>query len=159
MVKKRNDYEVGYKKPPKHTRFKPGDSGNPSGRPRKARSSNELLEQVLNEKVTITIRGRQRTVTMKEVLIRQLITDGMKGNQRALKAIFNRETERILDEDARQAERRKYDEEFKRDLDQIRERIRQRQAKEAAAKQGIPESGANNHEPLMDEKKAYDPEA
>lgn len=159
MVKKRNDYEVGYKKPPKHTRFKPGDSGNPSGRPRKARSSNELLEQVLNEKVTITIRGRQRTVTMKEVLIRQLITDGMKGNQRALKAIFNRETERILDEDARQAERQKFDEEFKRDMDQIRERIRRRQEKEAAAKQSIPESVADNQEPSIDEKKLYDPEA
>lgn len=158
MVKKRNDYEVGYKKPPKHTRFKPGDSGNPSGRPRKARSSNELLEQVLNEKVTITIRGRQRTVTMKEVLIRQLITDGMKGNQRALKAIFNRETERILDEDARQAERRKYDEEFKRDLDQIRDKIRQRQAKEAAAKQGIPDNSDNGQQRPGPEKKLYDPD-
>ena len=28
------DYEVGYGKPPKHSRFKPGQSGNPKGRPR-----------------------------------------------------------------------------------------------------------------------------
>ena len=26
-------YEIGYCKPPKHTRFKPGQSGHPSGRP------------------------------------------------------------------------------------------------------------------------------
>ena len=31
-------YEVGYKKPPKATRFKPGLSGNPKGRPRCAKS-------------------------------------------------------------------------------------------------------------------------
>src|ERR1700758_809031 len=30
-----SEYPVGYKKPPKHTQFKPGQSGNPNGRPRK----------------------------------------------------------------------------------------------------------------------------
>lgn len=134
MAKKRPDYEVGYKKPPKHTRFQPGQSGNRNGRPKKPRSSNELMEHVLNEKVVITIKGRQRTVTMKEVLIRQLIADAMKGNQRALKAIFHRETERVLDEDARVADRKKFDDDFQRVIDRIRERSRERQEKQGPVK-------------------------
>ena len=35
MNNEKNDYEVGYKKPPVATRFEKGQSGNPSGRPKR----------------------------------------------------------------------------------------------------------------------------
>lgn len=38
MARPAASYEVGYGKPPVHTRFKEGQSGNPNGRPKKARS-------------------------------------------------------------------------------------------------------------------------
>ena len=156
--KKTGNYEIGYKKPPKATRFQPGESGNRLGRPKKPRSSNEILEKIMSEKVTIVIKGRRRTVTMKEVLIRQLVTEGMKGNQRALKAIFNRETERILDEDARLAEQKKHHEEISKGMDEIFKRIEARKAKEEAAKKEkqMDEKGEDG---LAVNKKNYDPDA
>ena len=47
MSSKTNHDKVGYKHPPKHTRFKPGQSGNPRGRPKRARSLKaEFLEEL-----------------------------------------------------------------------------------------------------------------
>ena len=42
------DYEVGYGKPPQHTRFKPGQSGNARGRPRKSKELNKLIQAELD---------------------------------------------------------------------------------------------------------------
>src|SRR5262245_29021911 len=44
-------YEVGYARPPLHSRFKRGQSGNPKGRPRGSRSVASVLHRILNEKV------------------------------------------------------------------------------------------------------------
>ena len=45
------DYEVGYGKPPRHSRFVKGQSGNPRGRPAGAKNFTTLLEEALNEPV------------------------------------------------------------------------------------------------------------
>ena len=44
---------VGFGKPPEHARFKPGQSGNPKGRPRGRMSSSSVIARLLNEKVTV----------------------------------------------------------------------------------------------------------
>lgn len=134
MPKKPKDYEVGYKKPPKAHQFQPGESGNKPGRPKKPCSSNDLLEAIMSEKVTIVIKGRRRKVTMKEVLIRQLVAEGMKGNPRALKALFNRESERVLDEATRSAEQIKRRQEFDAEFDKVMERIRKKAAEKRDAR-------------------------
>jgi len=46
---KPDDYEVGYGKPPKHGQFKPGQSGNPKGRPKGRKNFPVLLEMCLNK--------------------------------------------------------------------------------------------------------------
>ena len=48
------DYEIGYGRPPKQTRFKPGQSGNPKGRPRGRKNVHTILEETLYRPVTIT---------------------------------------------------------------------------------------------------------
>ena len=45
------DYEVGYGKPPRHTRFEPGRSGNPRGRPSRSKNLSTLLSEALSEPV------------------------------------------------------------------------------------------------------------
>ncbi len=42
-----SDYEVGYGKPPRHTRFQPGRSGNPRGRPKDTKNlKTDLIEEL-----------------------------------------------------------------------------------------------------------------
>src|SRR5260370_31225451 len=65
------DYEVGYRKPPGHTRFKKGQSGNPKGRPAGAKNLSTLLSEALNEPVVVTENGGQRQITKRAAIIKQ----------------------------------------------------------------------------------------
>src|SRR6202000_964768 len=66
-----SDFEIGYKKPPKATQFKPGTSGNPKGRPKRVRSPlNEILEDVLDAVVKYRENGKVRTATRREVSLK-----------------------------------------------------------------------------------------
>jgi Family of unknown function (DUF5681) len=49
------DYEVGYGKPPRHTRFKKGQSGNPRGRPNGSKNLSTLLSETLSEPVIVVL--------------------------------------------------------------------------------------------------------
>ena len=67
------DYEVGYGRPPKASQFKPGQSGNPRGRPRAVKNVGTMLEEVFFRKIPITENGKRREVTMVEAILRQLV--------------------------------------------------------------------------------------
>jgi hypothetical protein len=47
------DYEIGYGRPPRHTRFAPRRSGNPRGRPSRSKNLSILLSEALNEPVIV----------------------------------------------------------------------------------------------------------
>ena len=66
------DYKVGYKKPPLHTRFQKGQSGNPRGRPRGSKNFSTLLTDALNEPVVVTEDGRRRKISKRELGFKQL---------------------------------------------------------------------------------------
>ena len=82
------DYQVGYGKPPLHTRFGKGQSGNPRGRPRGARNTRTILEEALNKKVTVNDAGRRRTMSRKQVLIYQLLNKAAAGDMRAMSTVL-----------------------------------------------------------------------
>src|SRR5829696_5900243 len=63
------DYEIGYGKPPAQTRFKPGQSGNPRGRPKRSRNFRILFDHALDQKVTIREGDKERTLTKREALV------------------------------------------------------------------------------------------
>jgi Family of unknown function (DUF5681) len=85
----KRDYEVGYGKPPRHTRFKRGQSGNPRGRHPGARNLSTALNEALNERVVVTENGGRRRITKRDAALKQLATEAAKGNWRAVKLLVD----------------------------------------------------------------------
>jgi hypothetical protein len=76
-------YSVGYGKPPRHTRFKPGQSGNPRGRVKGRKNlATELLEE-LSERVIVTENGRQKKLSKQTVILKRMVTDAAQGDANA----------------------------------------------------------------------------
>lgn len=80
--------KVGPGKPPRHTRFQPGQSGNPNGRPKGSKNFATILQQQLRKKVTITVDGKPKRVTVQEVIARRLANDSMKGTTKAMELLI-----------------------------------------------------------------------
>jgi Family of unknown function (DUF5681) len=77
-------YEVGYGKPPKHSRFKPGQSGNPKGRKPGSRNVMTLLEETLFDAVKVRENGKVRRVPAIQVCLLNLRNQAIKGDPKAL---------------------------------------------------------------------------
>jgi Family of unknown function (DUF5681) len=86
---KEADYEVGYGKPPRHTRFAKGQSGNPRGRPAGAKNLRTLLSEALNETVLVTENGGRRKVTKRQAIITQLVNRSATADFRAIKILLD----------------------------------------------------------------------
>jgi Family of unknown function (DUF5681) len=82
-------YDVGYCKPPKHTRFKPEHSGNPRGRARGTRNLKTDLAEELAERIPITEGGRKRSVSKQRAMVKQLMAKALKGDVRAASIILD----------------------------------------------------------------------
>lgn len=83
------DYEVGFRRPPVATRFKPGKVGNPKGRPKKKQTVGQIIEGALMTKVKVVENGRSKTMTAEEVIIRKLALDAASGDKRAVQTLFS----------------------------------------------------------------------
>jgi hypothetical protein len=82
------EYEVGYRRPPRHTRFRKGTSGNPKGRPKGAKNFLTVLKKELLGTIRITEGGRAYVVTKLEALIKTRINRSLQGDKRDLDRIF-----------------------------------------------------------------------
>ena len=83
------DYEVGYGKPPRHTRFVKGQSGNPHGRPPGAKNFTTLLNEALNEGVLVTENGGRRKISKREAIVTQLANRAAAADFRAIKILLD----------------------------------------------------------------------
>ena len=73
MAKSDSGYRVGPGRPPLHTRFRKGQSGNPGGR--SAKTLPALLASALDETGYLTTNGRCRKLTKREVIVTQMVTN------------------------------------------------------------------------------------
>ncbi|MGB7370802.1 DUF5681 domain-containing protein [Erythrobacter sp.] len=80
--------EVGYGKPPRHTRWKKGQSGNPKGRPKGARSLKVDLDRVLRKILTIEGKGTKFQGTTQSLALEMLARRAATGDIRASKALI-----------------------------------------------------------------------
>jgi hypothetical protein len=67
------NYAVGYGKPPHHTQFKPGQSGNPKGRPKSRASFRSLLEKRLYQTTKVKVGGDVRNIVVLEAAVMRLV--------------------------------------------------------------------------------------
>ena len=79
---------VGYKRPPREHQFRPGQSGNPSGRPKGARNFRSELREELSEVVTVRDGDREIEVSKQRALIKSVVAAAIDGNQRAAASVL-----------------------------------------------------------------------
>lgn len=82
-------YEVGYRKPPKSTQFKPGQSGNRKGRPKGRLNFVTELEDELAERLTVQENGVRKRISKQRALIKRLYQAAMDKDARAAMILFN----------------------------------------------------------------------
>jgi Family of unknown function (DUF5681) len=74
---------VGYACPPIASRFKPGRSGNPRGRPRNSRNLKTIIQSALTAPVVLREGARKRSVSKLEGIVLKQIESALKGNEKA----------------------------------------------------------------------------
>ena len=82
-----DDGVVGYGKPPKKHQFKPGQSGNPRGRPLRNQSMRASILEELKMSITVTENGRTRKMPKDKAIVVNLINKALRGDLRAILAI------------------------------------------------------------------------
>jgi Family of unknown function (DUF5681) len=81
------DGAVGFKRPPKEHQFKPGHSGNPSGRRKRPPTFASDLADELREPITLHEKGQERRITKQRAFIKTLTALAIKGDIRAINAL------------------------------------------------------------------------
>jgi hypothetical protein len=84
----RGKHEVGYARPPVHSRFKKGQSGNRKGRPPGSGGFATILRKVLGEKVSVREGDKVWLISKMEAIVRSLSLKALKGDQRATATVF-----------------------------------------------------------------------
>jgi len=82
-----SSYDVGYKKPPKHSQFKKGNKQG-KGRPRGSRSMKSIVRDVLEDKIPVKINGKTRKVSPVELGLRQLVRKANAGDLKAISQVL-----------------------------------------------------------------------
>lgn len=84
-----DQYEVGYRKPPKVTRFAKGQSGNPKGRPKQSRNLVSLIDEELDKSVVIQENGKQVQLTKREALVKRIVNAALSGDAKSTSALIS----------------------------------------------------------------------
>ncbi len=84
----KDKYDIGYGKPPKKTRFKPGQSGNPRGRPKESKNTISILKKELDERISLREGDKQLVITKRQAMLRHLINKAVQGDTRAMFFVY-----------------------------------------------------------------------
>lgn len=103
------DYEVGYRKPPRHSQFKPGRSGNPRGRPKAAKGLQTIVRDTLSQKVAVRTATGTKRISKIEAILQKTLELAMKGNPRALAELIKLYSNAVPEEKQPAFETQQYD--------------------------------------------------
>lgn len=82
--------DVGYGRPPREHRFKPGQSGNKDGRRKGSKNEASIINELLNRKIDIRENGRVRKISVLEGILTRFADDALKGKDKSAAFLFNR---------------------------------------------------------------------
>jgi hypothetical protein len=82
-------FAVGYGKPPRHSRFEPGQSGNPRGRLPGSKNLSSLLKKALDEPVIVVENNRRRRIAKREAIVKQFVNQSAKGDLKATQLLLS----------------------------------------------------------------------
>ena len=80
--------KVGYAKPPVHSRFQKGQSGNPKGRRKKSPGLSQMVKEVMAQKVPITKNGRTQSISLQRAVLEQLGRSAAQGKPATLSQLI-----------------------------------------------------------------------
>lgn len=69
MATEDDDNQVGFKSPPRHHRFKPGQSGNPRGRPKGTRNLRTDLHDMLSGTIQVSVNGEPQELSRQQLML------------------------------------------------------------------------------------------
>jgi hypothetical protein len=80
---------IGYGRPPLHSRFKPGESGNPQGRRKGALSFKSDLLDELSETIAVPEASGEVRITKQRAIVKQLVAASIAGDAKAASALIS----------------------------------------------------------------------
>jgi hypothetical protein len=83
-------YEVGYGRPPRHSRFVKGKSGNPRGRGKQYATFDTLLAEELQLRHSVTLDGKKTNMLMAQLLIKKLVNSASAGDKAMMRFVFDK---------------------------------------------------------------------
>ena len=87
-------YKVGKGRPPAKSRWRPGQSGNPTGRPKGSKNLDTILTEILNGKIKYTTKsGKERTISVREAILKKIGQKALNGDLKSADYLLARDAE------------------------------------------------------------------
>jgi hypothetical protein len=83
-------YDTGYGKPPRQHQFRPGQSGNPKGRPKGAKNTAILLREILDRKIEVRTGSTVRKISVREAMLTRFAESALKGDTKSAAFLLQR---------------------------------------------------------------------
>jgi hypothetical protein len=84
----KDDYRIGYRRPPVEHRFKPGNNANPKGRKKKTRNRKVVIRELLFEPITVREGGEVKQMSALEAVLKKLLSKALTGDNKAALTII-----------------------------------------------------------------------
>lgn len=91
------EYEVGYGRPPLHTRFRPGVCPNPKGRGKGVKNFQTEINEELRTKITVNENGHRKKITKRRAVAKQIVNKATMGDLKAIPVLLNETRDRNAD--------------------------------------------------------------